>query len=157
MPAASADSPSNPLRAIAVGGLICGICDITAAFLIYGAMGARPIPLLQGIAAGILGRSSFSGGLPTAALGLLCHFVIAWLAATVYVGVSRGFAFLARRPFAVGPIYGIIVYFVMQGVVQLSRAIHRPFSLELTLIGIAIHIACVGTPIAWATHRYAPR
>jgi len=153
MPAAS----PNALRAIAFGGLICGICDITAALVIYGAMGARPIPLLQGIAAGILGRSSFSGGLATAALGLLCHFVIAYGAAAVYVGASRGFAFLARSPLLAGPLYGIAVYFAMQGVVHLSRAIHRPFSLRLTLIGIAIHMVCVGTTIAWATHRYAPR
>jgi len=149
-------SPSGTLRAISIGGLLCGICDITAAFVVYGAMGARPIPLLQGIAAGILGRSSFLGGLATAALGLLCHFVIAFGAATVYVFASSAFPWIARRPLLAGPLYGIIVYFVMQGVVHISRAIHRPFSLQLTLIGIAIHIVCVGTPIALATRRYSP-
>jgi hypothetical protein len=34
--------------------------------------------LLQGIAAGVLGSRSFQGGLPTALLGLFCHFFIAF-------------------------------------------------------------------------------
>lgn len=148
---------ASPLRAILWGGVVSGACDITAAFVIYGLFGARPIPLLQGIAAGLLGSRAFSGGLGTAALGLFCQFVIAYGAAAVYVAASRGLAFLARRPFLAGPLYGIAAYFFMQFVVHLSRAIHRPFSLEFTLIGIAIHMVCVGTPIALATHRLAPR
>jgi hypothetical protein len=47
------------------GGLICGALDITAAFLVYGAFGLRPIPLLQGIASHLLGPRAFEGGLLT--------------------------------------------------------------------------------------------
>jgi len=146
-----------PFRAILWAGLIAGTLDITAAFVVYGSMGLRPIRLLQGIAAGLLGTSSFSGGLATAALGLLCHFFIAYGAAATYVAASRALAVLTRRPFVFGPLYGLAVYFFMQFVVHHSRATHRPSSLQSTLIGCAIHIVCVGTPIALTTARLARR
>jgi hypothetical protein len=151
--------PGHPiLRAIFWAGLFCGVNDIVAAFVIYWPFGARPIELLQGIAAGLLGHKAFHGGLPTAALGLFCHFLIAYGAATVYVLSSRVLAFLARRPLIAGPLYGIAVYWFMQlVVVRHSGAIHRPFSRELTLIGIAIHICTVGLTIALTTRRFAPR
>ncbi|HKF47912.1 MAG TPA: hypothetical protein VKB38_11195 [Terracidiphilus sp.] len=148
---------SCPLRAILWAGLIAGTMDITAALIVYGAMGAQPIRLLQGIAAGLLGPLSYSGGLATAALGLLCHYVIAYGAAAVYVAASRALAFLARMPFLAGPLYGIAVYFFMQGIVHISRARHGAFSWKMTLIGCAIHIVCIGTPIALVTRRLAPR
>jgi hypothetical protein len=119
-------------------------------------MGARPVRLLQGIAAGILGpQAAFAGGWATALLGLLLEFFIATGAAVVYVLASRVLGFLTRRPALAGSLYGIAVYFFMQFVVLLSRAIHRRFSLELTLIGIAIHMVCVGLPIAYAARCFA--
>src|SRR5712691_11670715 len=59
----------NALLAILWGGTACGVLDITAAFIVYGYFGLRPIRLLQGIAAGLLGPRSLEGGLATAALG----------------------------------------------------------------------------------------
>jgi hypothetical protein len=136
-------------RAILWGGLLCGVLDITAAFLVYGMFGAKPIPLLQGIAAGLLGPRASSGGLATAALGLLCHFVIAFLAATVYYGISRALPWVLQYAIAAGVLYGVIVYFFMNRVVvPLSAARKFPFSLKMMIIGVAIHIFCVGLPIA---------
>ena len=145
------------LRAILWAGFFCGAFDILAAFIVYWPFGARPIPLLQGIAAGLLGHNAYHGGLPTAALGLFLQFFIAYGAATVYVLASRVLAFLARSPLIAGPLYGIAFYFFMQVVVRHSGAIQRPFSLEMTLIGIAIHIFTVGLTIAFVTKRLAPR
>jgi len=154
------DTPSagryeNIARAILWGGFACGVLDITAAFLVYGLFGARPIRILQSIASGLLGVRSFDGGFQTAALGLFLHFFIAFSAATVFVLVSRGLRFLVQQPIVSGVLYGIAVYFFMQGVVRLSAARHGAFSLKMTLIGIAIHIVCVGTPISQATYRFA--
>jgi hypothetical protein len=145
-------------RAILWGGLICGVLDLTAAFLVYGMFGAEPIPLLQGIAAGLLGPRAFSGGLPTAALGLLCHFVIAFLAATVYYGISRVLPFVLQYAIAAGALYGVIVYFFMNRVViPLSAARKFPFSLKMMMIGVTIHIFCVGLPIAIVARRFSTR
>src|SRR6202007_3425977 len=88
---------SRTSRAIVQAGLTCGILDITAALVVYGAFGLRPVRLLQGIAAGLLGRRAFEGGLATALLGLLCHAFIAFSAGAIYVAMSRKAYFLLRH------------------------------------------------------------
>ena len=163
MPSPTTISISNPhqspAQAILFAGLICGVLDITAAFIVYGTFGLHPIPLLQGIAAGLLGTAhGHTGGLTTATLGLLCHFTIAYGAAIAYVLASRPLPILTRRPLLFGPLYGVAVYFFMQFAVIPFSATPRPTtSLKFTLIGCAIHILCVGTPIALVTARLAPR
>jgi len=140
------------------GGLTCGVLDITAALVVYGMFGAKPVPLLQGIAAGLLGQRAMSGGLLTAALGLVCHFVIAFLAATVYYFTANVFRALLQHAIGAGAFYGIAVYFFMNRVVvPLSAARKFPFSLRMMFIGIIIHIFCVGLPIALAARRFSAR
>ena len=151
----SAPNP-NTLLAILWGGLLCGVLDITAALVVYGSMGAKPLRLLQGIAAGLLGQRTYNGGAATALLGLLCHFVIAFSAAAVFVAASRMMPFLVRHAVFSGVLYGIAVYFFMSRVVvPLSAAAKFPFSLKMMVIGIIIHIFCVGLPIALAARRFA--
>jgi hypothetical protein len=147
---------TRPLLAILVGGTICGVMDITAAFLVYGRFGLKPIPLLQGIAAGLLGPRSFTGGLSTAALGLFCHFLIACSATAVYFAASRRFSFLLQQPVGAGVLYGIAVYFFMRWVVvPLSAAKSGPFSFKMTAIGLIIHVICVGLPISISVRRFS--
>lgn len=153
----SAPGHRNALAAIFWAGLLCGVFDIIAAFVVYGAFGLKPIPLLQGIASGILGERARDGGLATAALGLLCHFVIAYGAATVYVVASRFAPLLVEHAVPCGILYGIAVYFFMNDVViPLSAIGPRPFSLKFMLIGVAIHIFTVGLTIALTTRRVLP-
>lgn len=78
-------------------GTLCGVLDITAAIVVYGMFGLRPMPLLQGIAKGLTGPSAYQGGWATAALGLVLHFVIAFGAATVYYLASRKLRFWWSR------------------------------------------------------------
>jgi hypothetical protein len=145
---------SNPLLAILWAGFTCGTLDISAALLVYRYFGRPPMRLLQGIAAGVLGSRSFQGGLPTAWLGLFCHFFIAFSAATVYLTASRWIPFLLAHAVISGVFYGVAVYFFMNRVVvPLSGAIKYPFSLQLLVIGVVIHIFCVGLPIALVVRR----
>ena len=147
---------SNAVPAILWGGFICGVLDITAAFVVYPHFGLAPIPLLQGIAAGLLGPRAWQGGMATAALGLLCHFFIAFSAAAAYFAASRGVHFLVKHAFISGVPYGIAVYFFMNRiVVRLSAARKYPFSFKLMVIGVVIHIFCVGLPIALTVRRYS--
>src|SRR5713226_274768 len=78
-------------------GFACGFLDITAALVVYGFFGLKPMRLLQGIASGLLGPKAFSGGLATALLGLLCHFLIAFGAAAVYLVASWVASFLVEH------------------------------------------------------------
>jgi hypothetical protein len=146
----------NAAKAISVAGLTCGVMDISAALVVYGLMGSKPLRLLQGIAGGILGQRTYSGGISTALLGLAFHFVIAFGAATIFFLASRVMPFLLNHAVLSGVFYGIAVYFFMNRVVvQLSAATKFPFSIKMMLIGVIIHIFCVGIPISLNIRRYA--
>ena len=146
----------NAVRVVLWAGFACGVMDITAAFIVYGFFGAKPVPLLQGIASGLLGPRAFQGGLATALLGLLCHFVIAFGAAAVYFAASRAIPFLIQNAVVSGALYGVAVYFFMNRIVlPLSAAAKRPFSMKLMIIGAVIHIFCVGLPISLSVRRFS--
>jgi hypothetical protein len=147
---------ARPGLAILWGGFICGAMDITAAITVYGTFGLKPVPLLQGIAAGLLGPRAFQGGASTALLGLACHFTVAFLAAATFVGITRFWSFPVQHFIVAGILYGPIVYFFMQLVVlPLSNARHFPFSLKMMIIGLIIHVICVGLPIAIAARKFS--
>jgi len=146
----------NFAKAIGIAGLTCGVMDISAALIVYGAMGAKPLRLLQGIAGGVLGPRAYNGGVRTALLGLLLHFVIAFSAATVFFLASRFIRFLIDHAVLSGVLYGVAVYFFMNRVVvPLSAATKYPFSVKAMLIGVVIHSFCVGIPISLHIHKYA--
>lgn len=136
---------------------MCGVLDITAAIIVYARFGTLTIPLLQGIASGILGPAAFRGGLAAAGLGLLCHFIIAMSAAAAYYAASRRLPALLDQAVLWGAAYGVVVFFFMQLVViPLSAIGPRPLTLEAVGVGMAIHIPCVGLAIALTLRRYAP-
>ena len=69
--------------------------------------------MLQYIASGLLGPSSFQGGLGTAAAGTVLRFFIAFAAAAVYVLASRRVPILQSGAILFGLPYGVAVYFFM--------------------------------------------
>jgi hypothetical protein len=147
---------TNAMLAVLWAGFACGVLDITAALAVYGFFGAKPMRLLQGIASGLLGPRAFDGGLATALLGLVCHFVIAFGAAAVFFFASRSIGFLIEHAVVSGALYGVAVYFFMNlVVVPLSAAAKRPFSLRMMIIGVIIHIFCVGLPISLTVRRFS--
>ncbi len=146
----------NAMLAVLWAGFACGVLDITAALVVYGYYGAKPMRLLQGIASGLLGPKAFDGGLATALLGLLCHFAIAFGAATVYFVASRAIRPLIQHAVISGVLYGVAVYFFMNRIVlPLSAAAKRPFSMRLMIIGVVIHIFFVGLPISLSVRRFS--
>jgi uncharacterized membrane protein YagU involved in acid resistance len=107
---------------VLLGGLIAGTIDIGAACLINK---APPLVIMQAIAAGLLGRASFRGGLQTAALGLLLQWAMSVLIAAIFALAAGRFTALKERWIASGVAYGVVVYFVMNYVVvPLSAAAH---------------------------------
>ena len=132
------------------GGLAAGTFDITYACIFWRVKaGVAPGRVFQSVAAGLLGRASFSGGLLTAALGLFLHYCIATAMSVVYYLVSRRWAVLHQRPWLFGPPYGLALYAVMNYVVlPLSRAL--PGSKDPLWVGlsISVHALLIGTPIA---------
>jgi len=90
------------LQAILWGGLMAGTLDAVDGVIAFGTQGLNPIQVLQYIASGALGQAAFRGGLATAALGALLHFIIAWVAAGVFVFASRWMAVLRTRAILLG-------------------------------------------------------
>ena len=111
-----------------MGALAVGVLDLADAMLFFGIRnGVSPIRICQSIAAGVLGRDAArAGGLSTAALGVLCHFIIATLVVAVIVLAARHIPIVAaavKKPFITGPLYGIAVFLMMYTVIlPLSKA-----------------------------------
>jgi hypothetical protein len=143
-------------RALLYGTLTVGTLDILDAFVFFGLRGARPIRILQSIAAGLLGRASFSGGWKTAALGLALHFFIAFAIVLIFMLASRRLPVLTQQAVACGLIYGILVYLVMTFiVVPASAAAGGVPSWPVALNGVLIHMFGVGLPAALAARAAA--
>jgi len=66
--------------------------------------------LLQTIASGALGPSSFHGAKRTAAIGVFFHFFIAFAAALIYYAISRKISALIDYPLFSGVVYGSAVH-----------------------------------------------
>jgi hypothetical protein len=139
---------ARPLTTIVLAGLVAGALDITSAFVILGLRRIGPTRVLQGVAAGLLGRSSLEGGIGTAVLGLALHFFIALTAATVFYLASRRIAFLTRQPVVAGLLYGVGVYAVMNFIVLPLSAIKPHYTASGMTIGVLVIMFMVGLPIA---------
>lgn len=148
---------SKDYRGILWGGLIAGALDLTAAIVTSGLRGRTPIWLLHYIASGLLGADAFEGGVPTAALGLVLHFLIAFGAAAVYWAASRKLRWLVERPVVCGLLYGVAVYLFMNFVVlPLSALPFEPsYTPRAVAIGVTILMFCIGLPIALAVRRFS--
>ena len=155
-------------KAILYAGALVGVLDIPAACIqVYIASGMIPIRLLQGVAGGLLGRGSYNGGFATAALGLLMHFTMALIVATIFYALSRRVFSLPKKLLGVvivGLLYGAAVFAVNNfGTAPLlswvrSLYLHTPvlFKPPMGWSQLVIHLFCVGLPIALVMHRYAP-
>ncbi len=156
-----ANSPGRPraFDSILYGGLVVGVLDISDAIVFFGIRnGVTPIRVLQSVAGGLLGRATYSGGLKTALLGLLLHFLIATILATVYYFASSVLPLLIKHALLVGPLYGIAVYFVMTYIVVPHSALGprtSPIPWPVFLNGVIGHALLVGLPIALLARRSA--
>ena len=146
------------LAAILWGGVIAGIFDLTYATLFYSFRGVKPIRVSQSIASGLLGPKAYDGGIPTAILGVVLHFVIAIGAAAVFYLVSRKLTFLVRQPLIWGPVFGAGIYFFMHYVVLPLAANPRFRTTTLsvaTVSDFAVHMILIGPSIALAARRFS--
>jgi hypothetical protein len=155
----------TPVRATLYGGLAAGALDLIDAFVFFGIRsGAQPIGILHSIAAGWLGRDAArAGGIPTALLGFVSHFLIATIFAAAYVWASGYIAVLRRRWIICGLLYGIAAYFVMTWLVVPASSAGGGLSLRFALPvrpvlinGLLIHAFGVGLPIAYFASRTRP-
>ncbi len=151
-------TPSRARRAIGWAGLLAGCLDITAAAVEAGLEGKSPVYLFQAIAGGLLGMSSFRGGLATAALGAFFHFLIATTASAVFYLASRKLKFLVKHAIPSGLLYGVAVYIFMYYIVLPISAYHTKIALPpmaQLIRDVAVHMFMVGLPISLMVRKYS--
>lgn len=138
------------LETILLGGLVVGILDGLFALIFYGlVLGGRPLRIFQSVAAGVLGKASFEGGVPTFLFGVLLHFAVACCIAAVYYVASLKLPVLIRHAVACGLIYGMLAHLGMNYVIiPLSAAAAGRFSLSTFLPAFIGHALLVGLPVA---------
>lgn len=143
------------MRFVLAGGLLAGALDITYAWLFWWLeAGVRPSRIFQSVAAGLLGRASFSGGARTAALGLALHFFIALSMSVTYYLVAARWPLLWRRPLLWGAGYGLLLYVIMNYVVvPLSAAGPGSKDPLWIALSVVVHVVLIGIPIALFTRR----
>jgi hypothetical protein len=145
------------LRLIVLGGLIIGIADaIIYHWFVSGVLGGYPLTAVyQYIASGALGESAFAGGLATALLGVLFHFIISFAVAGVFILSADRIPLLHRYPIVGSLLYGFGVFIVMTMIVTpLSAAPPLPAPTTAQLImGILDHILVIGLPLGVLVRR----
>jgi hypothetical protein len=135
--------------AVLAGGLFGASADLWVACTLSG------LPLLRigkAVARGWFGRErAMAGGLDVAIIGLVSHYAIVLVAASLFVAASLRQPILRRLWFVAGPLYGALIFGVMRFVVlPLSAAgysMPRPPGLYWEIAG---HLFLVGLPIALA-------
>jgi hypothetical protein len=153
-----ANNRNSLIRSIALGGIIIGTLHlIIQQFLFFSLFGKIPFTSVeQYIASGALGNAAFAGGLATALLGVLFHYLTCFVVAGVFI-LSAGRIPLLRRNVIVGSLlYGIGVCIVMNWVVlPLSAAPKLTFTLFGLIELIIEHTLLIGLPLGILVRRNA--
>ena len=144
---------SSAVKAIVLAWLIVGILDLTSAVIIAETQGHGTLRMLQGIASGLLGKSSFEGGWVTAGLGFVIHFFIALVVTSIFYFASRSLTALQRHPVVSGLLYGIAVYLFMYWVVipLVFPTSHHSISRDVT--AVFVHMFLIGLPASLIIQR----
>lgn len=107
----------GPLPQLLLGGVVLGTLDIVFAYVFWVSKGATVAGIFRSIARGVLGDASREGGATAAWLGAGLHYFIATLMVAVYYLAARKYPALVQRPVALGLLYGLVLYAVMNFVV----------------------------------------
>lgn len=145
----------TPLRATLYGAGVVGGIDFAYATLFLILRGRPWYRAWQGVASAVLGPDSFTGGYPTALLGILLHFTVATGIVTVYVIASRWLPALRQKTLLWGPLYGVVAFFVMNlVVVPLTRIGPQPLVWSpFNIGGILIHTLLLGPAAVYFAGR----
>ena len=147
------------LRPSVIGGLIIGTADaIIYHWLVTSVLGGFPlISVFQYIASGVLGESAFAGGIATALLGLLFHFLISIGIAGVFFLSADRLPLLRRHPILGGLLYGFGVFIVMNMIViplSATPPLPAPTTPQL-IMNLLDHVLVVGLPLGILVQRNA--
>lgn len=154
----SSSAVTKSVRTILWAGLVAGILDALAAMTMTIIRGGKdPLAVWRYVASGVFGPESLAGGTPMVAWGLVFHFFIALTFAALYYLIYPQLHRFISSPVAIGLLYGILIWLVMNRIVlPLSNipAPTQPFDPARVAISMAIIMIMVGLPISLIVHRH---
>ena len=142
------------LKPIALATLISGTLDILFAMILTVFFGREIANMLRYVGSGPF-PDAMDMGAGGAILGLLVHFTLMAIMASILMLFVRQRPQLADKPVLLGIVYGLVTYAVMNLVVVPLR-----FDAPLPPSGLSIatqlfaHIVLVGLPMAFVASRY---
>lgn len=147
---------SKLIKSIFIAGLIAGTMDATGATVAYLLRGGEnPIKIWNYVGSGVFGEVSLKGGMAYALLGLLLHYIIATIWATIFFFLYKFISIVSKNWIALGIVYGIFVWAGMNLiVVPLSNTPKAPMTLNGALIAAFVLIICIGLPISYLAKKY---
>jgi len=149
---------TSPLRFIGIGSIVAGVIDLAYAIAFNSRAGVPAIVIPQSVASGLLGINAFRDGWASAALGVMLHFGILFVAAGSYFLASRKLGGLTTRPKTCGALFGLAIYLFMHAVVlPLSAAPKFKVTPASVVSDLIVHIILIGPIIALAVQRFYVR
>ena len=153
----STGKKNSRLNFILATTFIAGSLDIAAAIFIYTILLQKvtAVQILKGIAYGLLGKNSGISEMSLAYMGLVLHYLIAFLFTLFYFLFYPVFPFLKKNALISGGLLGIFSWSVMNLLVlPLSKAYRAPLTLSGVGMGMSILVICIGLPVALLTRHY---
>ncbi|HVI97731.1 MAG TPA: hypothetical protein VM657_01540 [Sphingomonas sp.] len=138
-------------RRIAVATAIAGTLDILAAVVLTLIAHRAPAAMLRGVASGPF-PAAVDWGTAGSLLGLVTHFVLMAIMASVFVLAADHWVALKRRWIVAALGYGIVTWVAMNLVVVPLRFGTMP-SATSAVIQLFCHIVLVALPIAAVARR----
>ena len=141
------------LKPIAIATAISGTLDILFAMILTIAFGRHIPDMLRFVASGPFPAAT-EWGASGALLGLIVHFALMAIMATIFVRIVRARPMLLDTPWRTALAYGVITYFAMNWlVVPLRFGTPIPPRMLSVATQLFAHIALVGIPFAFIMAR----
>jgi uncharacterized membrane protein YagU involved in acid resistance len=146
------------LRLSVIGGLITGALHlIIEDWIVFGIWGNKLISTMQYVASGAIGNAAFAGGLSTALLGTLFHFLMCIVIAGIFMMSADRIPLLRKYVIPGSLLYGVGVFIVMWFIVlPLSAAPPLPAPpFSQVVEGFIEHVLLIGLPLGILVRRTA--
>lgn len=145
----------NPIaKTIALSTLVSGTLDIAFAMILTVAFGRHIPDMLRYVASGPFPAAT-EMGTSGAILGLVVHFTLMAIMATIFVLIVRARPMLLDTPWRTAMAWGVITYFAMNWLVVPLR-FHTPLPPKtLSIVTQAFaHLVLVAIPMTFIARRH---
>jgi len=145
---------ASTVKPIALSTLVSGTLDILFAMILTVAFGRHIPDMMRYVASGPFPAATGMGA-SGAILGLVVHFTLMAIMATIFVMLVVARPALLDTPWRTALAYGVVTYFAMNWVVVPLRfgTPLPPKTLSIVTQAFA-HIVLVGIPFAFIARRY---